>query len=273
MAFTVRIMTPDWIVSIPLAPCGSVRTAAHDEHRRESETAGSIAPARSGQDVYQLNSALDGSAPPRQVTSPPVTPRPMDVLTAGTVRLRANGRVCPVPRETARAVALRDAALAVTSLNLQRRRMDESQRALAAAKLANLGARRFSGRCANWRSFRKAAVELMKVKVSRRFDVAGGRPSRPIRTQCRPWNAGMSPSRPTPAGSGTSPPRSNAGWRGLVEASQAPTPAGAAEADQAGGDAGTRHRRSDEHSRGPDLLAAPIGELQAASRSRSGIRW
>ena len=46
----------------------------------------------------------------------------------------------PVPRETVRAVAPRDAALAVTSLNLQRRRMDESQRALAAAKLANLGA-------------------------------------------------------------------------------------------------------------------------------------
>ena len=41
-----------------------------------------------------------------------------------------------------RAVAPRDAALTVISLNLQRRRMDESQRALAAAKLANLGAGR-----------------------------------------------------------------------------------------------------------------------------------
>ena len=48
----------------------------------------------------------------------------------------------PVPRETVRAVAPRDAALAATSLNLQRRRMDESRRALAAAKLANPGAGR-----------------------------------------------------------------------------------------------------------------------------------
>ena len=48
----------------------------------------------------------------------------------------------PVPGETVRAVAPRDAAPAVTSLNLQRRRMDESQRVLAAAKLANLGAGR-----------------------------------------------------------------------------------------------------------------------------------
>ncbi len=48
----------------------------------------------------------------------------------------------PVPWETVPAVGARDASLAVTSLNLQRRHMDESQRALAAAKLANLGAGR-----------------------------------------------------------------------------------------------------------------------------------
>ena len=48
----------------------------------------------------------------------------------------------PVPWEAVPAVGARDAALAVTSLNLQRRHMDESQRAMAAAKLANLGAGR-----------------------------------------------------------------------------------------------------------------------------------
>ena len=61
---------------------------------------------------------------------------------AGTARLRANGRVCRSRGETVRAAAPRDAALAVTSLNLQQRRMDESRRALAAAKMANLGAGR-----------------------------------------------------------------------------------------------------------------------------------
>ncbi|MCY4508578.1 MAG: hypothetical protein OXG35_16720, partial [Acidobacteria bacterium] len=48
----------------------------------------------------------------------------------------------PVPWETVPAVGAGDALLIVTSLNLQRRHMDESQRALAAAKLANLGAGR-----------------------------------------------------------------------------------------------------------------------------------
>ena len=63
--------------------------------------------------------------------------------TAGTARLRANGRVCRSRGRPCGPSPPRDAAPAVTNLNLQRRRMDESpQRALAAAKLANLGAGR-----------------------------------------------------------------------------------------------------------------------------------
>ena len=66
-----------------------------------------------------------------------------DLLLDGRNRALACERAgVPVPWETLPAVGLRDATLAVTSLNLQRRHMDESQRALAAAKLANLGAGR-----------------------------------------------------------------------------------------------------------------------------------
>ena len=104
-----------------------------------------------------------------------------DLLLDGRNRALACERAgVPVPWETLPAVGARDASLAVTSLNLQRRHMDESQRGLAAAKLANLGAGRppaagtaRTGRrggpdgrlrrgpvgeaerrgCANWRSF------------------------------------------------------------------------------------------------------------------------
>ncbi len=66
-----------------------------------------------------------------------------DLILDGRNRALACERAgVPVPWETVPAVGARDASLAVTSLNLQRRHMDESQRALAAAKLANLGAGR-----------------------------------------------------------------------------------------------------------------------------------
>ena len=66
-----------------------------------------------------------------------------DLLLDGRNRALACERAgLPVPWETLPTVGARDASLAVTSLNLQRRHMDESQRALAAAKLANLGAGR-----------------------------------------------------------------------------------------------------------------------------------
>ena len=66
-----------------------------------------------------------------------------DLILAGRNRALACERAgVPVRWETLPAVGARDASLAVTSLNLQRRHMDESQRALAAAKLANLGAGR-----------------------------------------------------------------------------------------------------------------------------------
>ena len=66
-----------------------------------------------------------------------------DLLLDGRNRALACERVgVPVPWETLPAVGARDASLVVTSLNLQRRHMAESQRALAAAKLANLGAGR-----------------------------------------------------------------------------------------------------------------------------------
>ena len=79
----------------------------------------------------------------------------------------------------------------------------------------------------------------------------------------------MSPSRPTPAGSGTSPPRSNARVVKTVEAGQAPTLAGAAKR--------IKQEETQEHaiaeatntSRGPYQLAAPIGELQAGVGSGS----
>ena len=50
--------------------------------------------------------------------------------------MRANGEACRPPWETAPVVDARDASLAVTGSNLQRRHMDERQRALAAAMLA-----------------------------------------------------------------------------------------------------------------------------------------
>ena len=66
-----------------------------------------------------------------------------DLLLDGRNRALACERAgVPVPWETVPVVDARDASLAVTSLNLQRRHMDESQRALAAAKLANLGSGR-----------------------------------------------------------------------------------------------------------------------------------
>ena len=66
-----------------------------------------------------------------------------DLLLDGRNRALACERAgVPVPWETLPAVGARDASLVVTSLNLQRRHMAESQRALAAAKLANLGAGR-----------------------------------------------------------------------------------------------------------------------------------
>ena len=66
-----------------------------------------------------------------------------DLLLDGRNRALACERAgVPVPWETLPAVGARDASLAVTSLNLQRRHMDDSQRAMAAAKLANLGAGR-----------------------------------------------------------------------------------------------------------------------------------
>ena len=66
-----------------------------------------------------------------------------DLILDGRNRALACERAgVPVPWETLPAVGARDASPAVTSLNLQRRHMDESQRALAAAKLANLGAGR-----------------------------------------------------------------------------------------------------------------------------------
>jgi len=66
-----------------------------------------------------------------------------DLLLDGRNRALACERAgVPVPWETVPVVDARDASLAVTSLNLQRRHMDDSQRALAAAKLANLGAGR-----------------------------------------------------------------------------------------------------------------------------------
>ena len=66
-----------------------------------------------------------------------------DLILDGRNRALACERAgVPVPWETLPAVGARDASLAVSSLNLQRRHMDESQRALAAAKLANLGAGR-----------------------------------------------------------------------------------------------------------------------------------
>ena len=66
-----------------------------------------------------------------------------DLLLDGRNRALACERAgVPVPWETVPVVDARDASLAVTSLNLQRRHMDESQRAMAAAKLANLGAGR-----------------------------------------------------------------------------------------------------------------------------------
>ena len=66
-----------------------------------------------------------------------------DLLLDGRNRALACERAgVPVPWEIVPAIGARDAALVVTSLNLQRRHMDESQRALAAAKLANLGAGR-----------------------------------------------------------------------------------------------------------------------------------
>ena len=66
-----------------------------------------------------------------------------DLLLDGRNRALACERAgVPVPWETVPAVGAWDASLIVTSLNLQRRHMDESQRAMAAAKLANLGAGR-----------------------------------------------------------------------------------------------------------------------------------
>ncbi|MCY4508575.1 MAG: hypothetical protein OXG35_16705, partial [Acidobacteria bacterium] len=58
-----------------------------------------------------------------------------DLLLDGRNRALACERAgVPVPWETVPAVGAGDALLIVTSLNLQRRHMDESQRALAAAK-------------------------------------------------------------------------------------------------------------------------------------------
>ena len=64
-----------------------------------------------------------------------------DLLLDGRDRALAGERAgVPVAWETVRAVGARDASLVVTSWSLQRRHLDESRRALAAAKLANQGA-------------------------------------------------------------------------------------------------------------------------------------
>ena len=65
-----------------------------------------------------------------------------DLLLDGRDRAPACERTgAPVAWETVPAVGARHPSPVVTSSNLQRRHLDESRRALAAAKLANRGAR------------------------------------------------------------------------------------------------------------------------------------
>ena len=79
----------------------------------------------------------------------------------------------------------------------------------------------------------------------------------------------MSLSRPTPAGSGTSPPRSKRRVVKTCRGGQAPTLAGAAKRIKQEETQKHAIAEADEHSRGPDRLAAPIGELQAGGRERA----
>ena len=90
----------------------------------------------------------------------------------------------------------------------------------------------------------------------------GRRPSRTIRTWPRPWNAGRSPS-PTPTGSGTNPPRSNAGrWRPSRPATRRPWPGAVKRIKQ---EEAREHAIAEATNTAavPNLLTAPVGELEA----------
>ena len=180
---------------VPVAIC-DVRTARRPAPRACVRTGGCAGPAgdRAGR-------RPPGRGAGRDQPQSPATPHGREPASAGRGEAgepgRRGGRRLPAPPNRPRR---------------RPRRPTPGQGRLVRPSGETAPWRRSSGRCANWRSFPEGCGRVDEGEGIAAVRRSGRRPSRPIRTRCRPWNAGMSPLRPTPAGSGTSPPRSNAGW-------------------------------------------------------------